>query len=193
MIDKVSIVPLAAPDIPSVLAIADECVGKNLYTKSDFERVLEDKDSFVSLLKSSSGFIVGYIYFFVTTTKDVASSCSQDESLFSSVSRKRCGRIQSVAVKSEYRGHGFSTVLMKSALDKLRMDGVETVFIVCWKPGAVVNLKKAITELGFSFLKEVERMWWNNTSLYCPYCNGRCSCSSEIYYKNIKENSLNET
>ncbi len=193
MVDGISIVPFVESDIPSVLTLADECVGKNLYTQSDFESALEDKNSFVYLLKNSSGCIVGYIYFFVTTTKEVASSCGLDEPLFSSVSDGRCARIQSVAVKSEYRGHGLSSTMMEYALDVLGRKGVDTVFIVCWKPRGVVNLKKAITELGFSFLKEVEKMWWNNTSLFCPYCGGRCSCSSEIYYKNIKENSSNET
>ena len=168
------------------LSLADESVGKNLYTRQDFENALIDKNSFVYVLKSDSGEIAGYVFFFITTTVDIAQKCGLDEALFSSVSPSVCGRIQSAAVKKEYRGRGLSVVLMKYAVDMLRSKGIDTAFAVCWKPGGIVSIKKTLNILSFSFLKEVEKMWWNNTNLYCPYCHGRCSCSAEIYYKKLK-------
>lgn len=185
--DDLSMVPMTEDDIPAVLSLADESVGKNLYTRKDFEDEIRDENSFLSLLKNKDGCLAGYMYFYITTTRALAEKCGLDEAIFSSVSSSPiCGRFQSAALKKEYRGRGLSMDLMEYSIDVLTKKGIDTGFAICWKPGGKVPMKKTLDLLSFTFLTEVKKMWWNNTSLYCPYCHGRCSCSAEIYYKKLQ-------
>ncbi len=57
-------VPSSECDISSPLSIADESVGKNLYTEKDFEDELVDENSFLFLLKNRDGEIaIADIYY----------------------------------------------------------------------------------------------------------------------------------
>lgn len=55
MSDELSMVPSSDCDISSLLSIADESVGKNLYTVKDFEAALGSENSFLFLLKNGDG------------------------------------------------------------------------------------------------------------------------------------------
>ena len=65
-------------------------------------------------------------------------------------------------------------------------------FIVCWKPGGVVPLGKALSECNFDFLAETKKVWYDDTELICPYCKGRCLCDAEVYYKLLNVETNNE-
>lgn len=174
---------LKREDVSAVLSIADRSVGKNLYSYDDFLSVLEDDDKFLYVLKDDSGLIAGYIYFLVTSSVEVEASLGLEAGTLPASSR--LGRIQSVALDEEYRGRGFSGKMIDAADETFLGLGIGSVVIVCWKPGGVVPLGKALGKCGFDYLMTVKEAWYRDEKLYCPYCHGRCHCDADIYYKNL--------
>lgn len=172
-------------DIPFVLSLADSSVGKGLYSADDFLSVLTDKNKSLYVLKDSKGGIMGYIYFLITSTSAIESSLPVKKGKLPSLDR--VGRIQSVALKDEYRGKGYAEFMINAAVESFLENRIDTVYIVCWEPGGVLPLKKALEKCGFKFLMRVKDAWYNNKSLFCPYCSGRCHCSGVVYTKKLIE------
>lgn len=172
-------------DIPAVLCIANECVGENLYTADDFLSVFRSDWKYLLVLRNSLGTIVGYIFFLITSTREIELSTGGERGKLGSLSR--CGRIQSVALKEEYRGRGYSEKMINTAIEIFLENEIDTVFIVCWKPGGVLPLKKALGRCGFSFTATVKEAWYSSERLFCPYCHGRCHCDADIYCKKLIE------
>lgn len=180
--------PLEPCDVDTVVKLSDESVGKGLYTASEIEETVGSDSKFVYVLKSGEGEIAGYIFFFLTDTDAIVKDAKIDkETLLKALdkSNAKIGRIQSIAIKEEYRGEGLSEKLIDFAVLKLLELKTECTFIVCWKKGDFVPLKKTMEECKFKYLTEVKKIWYDNERLYCPYCKGRCSCNAEIYYKKV--------
>jgi len=178
--------PLKADEIDRARLLCDECVGENLYTKEEIASSMNERDSFFYLLKSETGENAGYIYFYLTDEKSIADYAKLDVNLFYSVYRQqhnKVGKIQSVGIKEQYRGDNLATQMIKFVLEKFKSISIEAVYIVCWKPGGIMPLKKALLHSDFCFLTEAKKVWYDDIDLICPYCNGRCHCDAEVYYK----------
>ncbi len=172
--------------INEALHIADECVGQNLYSYEDFAKTINDDNKFFFLLKNEEGKIAGYIYFLITSSFEVTSSVNLNANAISF--SERCGRIQSVALCEEYRGNGLANKMIDFAVKTLAEKDIDTVYIVCWKPGGVLPLQNALDACSFQYLGTVKDAWYKDENLICPYCKGRCHCSADIYCKNIRRN-----
>ena len=82
--------------------------------------------------------------------------------------------------------------MINYALGVLAQKNIDTVYIVCWKPGGAVPLKNALYKYNFEYLITVKDAWYKDEYLICPYCKGRCHCSADIYYKKLQKNEENE-
>ncbi len=172
-------------DVSSVLALADSSVGKGLYREDDFLSVTGDKNKFLYVLKNEDGETAGYIYFLITSTSAIESSLPVKKGKLPSLDR--VGRIQSVAVRDEYRGKRYAEFMINAAIEVFLEKKIDTVYIVCWNPGGTLPLGKALKSCGFKFVMSVKDAWYNNEALYCPYCGGRCHCSAALYMKKLIE------
>ena len=178
--------PLKKEDVEVARRLCDKCVGENLYTEEEIEGAVESRERFFCLLEDERGKEAGYVYYYLTTEEEVAHYAKIDISLLSSLSpapRRKVGKIQSIGVLDEYRGIGIAPKLMEFVLNDLKGQGLEIVFIVCWKPKGSVPLEHALIENKFTFLTQATKVWYNDTRLICPYCKGRCLCDAEVYYK----------
>lgn len=174
---------LKREDVSTVLSIADRSVGKNLYSYDDFLSVFDDEKKFLYVLKDDFGVIAGYIYFLITSSRDIEESLGLEAGTLPSSSR--LGRIQSVALEEAYRGKGLGEKMIDAANEAFSNLGINTVLIVCWKPGGVLPLSNALKDCSFDYLMTVKEAWYRDENLYCPHCHGRCHCDAEIYYKNL--------
>lgn len=190
--------PLTKEETGIARSLCDACVGKNLYSNEEIRRAIEEKDRFFYLLKTDKGEPAGYIYYRLTDEESIASSAKIDITVLRTVygeTGKKVGRIQSIGLKETYRGLGLAARMICFALGKLAAMSVEAVFIVCWKPGGMVPLGKALKECGFDDLTEAKKVWYDDADLICPYCQGRCRCDAEVFYKRLngETNYENET
>ena len=187
--------PLSGEEINEVRRLCDECVGENLYGEKEIAATIVATDKLFYLLKSETGETVGYIYCYLTDIESIAKYSRLDINLFREVyssTDKKIGKIQSVGLKEEYRGSGFAAQMIRFILERLKDISVDVAFIVCWKPGGVVPLGKALSECNFDFLADTKKVWYDDTKLACPYCKGRCLCDAEVYYKLLDVETNNE-
>jgi len=190
-----SLRPLLREEIDEAQLLCDACVGKNLYSKQEIAAAIDAEDRFFYLLKNEKEETVGYIYYYLTDEAYIAKYAKLEVELFRSVYKqgeKRIGKIQSVGLKNEYRGNGLAAYMIQFILKDLRSISTEAVFIVCWKPGGFVPLKRTLINCDFKFLVEAKKVWYDDTKLICPYCHGRCVCDAEVYYKLLNEEKNNE-
>jgi GNAT superfamily N-acetyltransferase len=187
--------PLSEDEVGEARLLCDGCVGENLYGTEEIASTIGDKDRFFYLLKSEAGETVGYIYYYLTDVEYIAEYSRLEINLFRDVyssTDKKVGKIQSVGLKAEYRGIGLAAQMIQFILGKLKEFSIDVAFIVCWKPGGVVPLGKALAECNFNYLAEAKKVWYDDTELICPYCKGRCLCDAEIYYKLLNGETNNE-
>ncbi len=180
--------PLSQNDAESARLLCDACVGENLYSKEDIQCAITETDRYFYLLKTDEGEIAGYIYYYLTDEASVAKSAKIDAAVLYTVYRateKKIGKIQAIGLKETYRGMGLAVQMLRFVLDELTAMSVEAVFNVCWKPGGIIPVGKALQECGFHDLTEAKMVWYDEPALICPYCKGRCRCDAELYYKLI--------
>ena len=193
--DRFFLKPLLKEEISEARLLCDECVGENLYSEKEIAATIGAADRFFYLLKSEAEEPVGYIYYYLTDPEDIAKYAKLDAELFRKVysrTNKKVGKIQSVGLKEEYRGIGFAAQMINFILEKLKEISIDVTFIVCWKPGGILPLGKALSECKFDYLAEAKKVWYDDTELICPICHGRCLCDAEVYYKRLDGETNNE-
>lgn len=187
--------PLMEEEIEEAHLLCDECVGENLYSKAEIVDAIISNDRFFYLLKSEKGETVGYIYYYLTKVENIAKYSKLDVELFRAIysgENKKVGKIQSVGLKTEYRGIGLAAKMIQFILEMLKATYIDIAFIVCWKPRGTVPLGRALSECDFKYLADAKRVWYDDTELICPYCKGRCLCDAEVYYKLLDGETKNE-
>jgi len=180
--------PMKEAELTQAQALCDRCVGKNLYSRQDLERALQDPDHFFCLLKTQTGETAGYVYWLIETASDLAECTGLEISRLPGTgcnSSAPIGKIQSVGLESSYWGWGLAPQMISCGLEGLKRCGIQTAFVVCWKKGNHVPLHKAVSQCGFVHLATAERIWYNHPNLVCPHCGGRCECDAEIYFKDL--------
>ena len=177
--------PVTEADLEETVALCDACVGKNLYPRERIREAMAAEDQFFYLLENPAGEAVGYLFFLLTDPVTIARSAKTDPQVLTAVcdGPERVCRLQSIALREDYRGTGLAENLLNFALGRVRCLGIRTIYVVCWKAGLRVPLEKPLQKCGFSFLTEAKKVWYDEPLLHCPYCNGRCHCDAEIYYK----------
>ena len=211
--------PLKKEDIEETLQLMDQCVGENLYQKTELEQTIGRQDRAFLLLKTAEEELAGYIYYYLTSADQIAEdarlavqkirqvcglgapvreSRSARESRSERESRpvrkpQFVGKLQSVGIKEAFRRQGLAVLLMEHALAQFAGKGVENVFIICWNAGGKVPLEKALQKCQFAHLSSAKQIWYDKKDLFCPYCKGRCKCDAEVYFKRIHTGNPTET
>ena len=205
--------PLKKEDIEETLQLMDQCVGENLYQKTELEQTIGRQDRAFLLLKTAEKELAGYIYYYLTSADQIA----EDARLAVQKIRQVCGlgapvresrsaresrpvrkpqfvgKLQSVGIKEAFRRQGLAVLLMEHALAQFAGKGVENVFIICWNAGGKVPLEKALQKCQFVHLSSAKQIWYDKKDLFCPYCKGRCKCDAEVYFKRIHTGNPTET
>lgn len=185
--------PLEAEDIEEALALCDQCVGKNLYHREELAQAVGSEKRQFLLLRTGEGELAGYIYYYVTTTAEIAADARLAAGKVSRVCKggasAAVGKLQSVGVKEAFRRQGLAAWMMKYALAQFAEMGVEEVFIICWNAGGRVPLAKALQKCRFTHLSSAKMVWYDKKDLFCPYCKGRCKCDAEVYFKKVSSGS----
>lgn len=186
--------PLSTASLDTAIELCDSCVGKNLYSRDYLSTVISRPNHYFFLLVSPEQEAMGYIYFFITNIADMSALSKLPKERLSVISAKKnpvIGNLQSIGVKEAFRGQGLSSRLVRFYLERLYTDAVDTAFGVFWKARGTVPMKQTLVALHFNFLAEVHEVWYDNKDLICPFCNGRCKCDAEIYYKPLEKEAIN--
>lgn len=186
-----SVRPLTEAYLDAAAELCDQCVGKNLYPRSYLASVLGQPDHYFDLLVTPEGRAVGYFYFYLTDLTDMAEQAKLPTERLAVVSRKAdpvIANLRSIGIAEDFRSHRLSEALLRLALDRLQSaTRADAAVGICWKAGGHVPMDQILHTLGFHYLSDAHRVWYDNEALVCPYCQGRCVCDAAIYYKSLGE------
>ncbi|MCD8154921.1 MAG: hypothetical protein LUF78_09605 [Clostridiales bacterium] len=206
---------LTAPYVRQAKALCDQCVGVNLYTQEYLESILGDPRHFFYLLHAKDGEIAGYAYFIrmspeeftrlsrlpeeeisrlYTALKENAAPGGKkiragnvDSEMTAVFAREGLpvGNIRSIGLEKRYRGMRLSEGLVRFCLSQLSAYGAKVAVALCWKTNGSVPMEKTMLSCGMRYLTDARRVWYDNRELICPFCEGRCECDAEVYYKRL--------
>lgn len=187
---------LREEELGEAVALCDQCVGENMYTREELAQAITSENRFFFLLKTDEGKIAGYIYYYLTDVESVAKHAKLSTDKLEAVCPVKnapVGKLQSIGLREEYRKSGLAAQMLDFALNDMRRISIGTAFIICWKINGFVPLEGTLRKCSFSHLAEAKKIWYDMTDLVCPVCRGRCHCDAEVYYKRIDQEGYNET
>ncbi len=192
--DGLTIQPLTETELDTAVHLCAVCVGENLYPKEELKKILTDPDQYFYFLMTPEREAAGYIYFYLTDLSRMSTLSKLPLEQLALISPKKqplIGNLQSIAIVEEWRGHHLADRLVQLFLDMLQNKlYADVAFGVFWKPNGYVPMEKPLKRQGFLCLGESKRVWYDYEHLICPYCNGRCECNAEIFYKIIGEEEV---
>ncbi|MCC8157015.1 MAG: hypothetical protein LIO54_07045 [Oscillospiraceae bacterium] len=180
---------LTDQDVAEAAQICDRCVGKNMYTRDYLASIVHDPRHLFYLLFSKENKTVGYIYSIVMNREELVRFSKLDAKHLRRLCDKsdaNIGVLRSIGLDEPFRRTGLSVELVRFSLAGLASLGARLVVVLCWKIDEVVPLRKTLEQCGMKYLTDAHRVWHDMDDLVCPYCNGRCVCDAEVYYKRLE-------
>lgn len=182
-----ALVPLTREELETAHRLCDECVGVNLYSAEEIAAAIDAPDKGFYLLKNEAGEAVGYVYYRLSGIDQLAVYSKLGEEPFRAVCPEeygRAGQLQSIGLRADHRGFGLAARMVAFVRDELEALGAGAIFVACWNhSGGIVPLRGAVRQSGLRFLAQAHGMWYDDETLVCPYCKGRCVCGAEFQYK----------
>ena len=193
-IEELILTPLTLEYLDQATQLCGKCVGENLYTKSIIEATIKQQNQQFFLLITPQKKAVAYIYFKLINLREAELLSKKSLSKLKQIVKKDdliIGNLQSIGVLAEYRKYKLSEYLMKVYLEYLlKNTQADIAFGVFWKKNGEIPMEKNLKKLGFCYLVNSKRVWYDKKELICPICNGRCKCDGAIYYKILERGEL---
>lgn len=191
-VEKLKLHRLSEKFILETSQLCDSCVGKNLYTTKYLTSILHENSHFFYLLLTDKDVLAGYMYFIMMDRLEFASISKLDTTHLNLLCDKKdviIGNLRSIGVAKPFRNKGLSKELIRFSLEQLSSLGANVAVALCWKAGVVVPMRQTMLSCELKYLTDAHRVWYDIEDLECPYCNGRCECDAEVYYKRLEVKS----
>ena len=147
--------------------------------------------AFADLLKNQENMLCGYVYFQKTSQNEMADFLKIDQAVLKNLmgsEKNTLVNFRSIGIEPKMRNKGLSEILFSFAIEYsqkiLKADYMLGAF---WKKYDEIPMESNLRKFKFEHLLTVKNMWYENEKLICPVCKGRCTCSAEIYIKELKE------
>ncbi len=193
MLKQERLVPLSAERVEEALALCDECVGKNLYTREQLLAAAEQETQQFLLLLNEKNEAIAYVYFRLIALSEAERMAKKPLPALREIAGKEApllSNLQSVGVLPAYRHCGLSAPLVAHYLRRTEEEGkADLAFSLLWKPNGRAPMAEILEGFGFSYLTDAKRAWYDRENLICPICGGRCSCDAAVYYKKTEGRS----
>ncbi len=190
MLNRERPVPLSAERVEEALALCDECVGKNLYTREQLLAAAEQETQQFLLLLNEKNEAIAYVYFRLIALSEAERMAKKPLPALRKIAGKEApllSNLQSVGVLPRYRHCGLSVSLVAHYLRRTEEeDKADLAFSLLWELNGKAPMAKILEGFGFSYLTDAKRVWYDRENLICPICGGRCSCNAAVYYKKRK-------
>ncbi|MEG1682796.1 MAG: hypothetical protein RR295_03120 [Oscillospiraceae bacterium] len=186
-IQEFSLHTMTETDVPAVLELSDRCVGKGLYSEGQIRELLERPTADCRVLRAPTGALAGYCLTYLADAREAADTTKLSMETLRSLTPGRMPRVgicKSLGTEATYRGLGLGCQLQEACVDGLFQKGADFLLGVAWRKGYHVPVRGILERLGFSFLQDTQRVWYDEEGLSCPYCGEeRCICPAAIFIR----------
>ncbi len=163
--------PPRRKDIHRIVRLADEIFGDGYLTASDVNSRY--------LVLNVGGTLAGF------TNTDIW----DEEDATDNVTGFSLGLIETVAIRSSYRGHRLGNILVAAATSTLMSEGVDLIecYATTWSDTGICFVKRALVSNGFEEGQHFNRMWENDVQGFiCRACKKEpCLCDATLYRREV--------
>lgn len=182
-------IPLQERYLAPVKALCDQSVGEGFYSLEDWRRIMGQPGHFCNLLLEEDGTLIGYNYNHLAGEDEAAGELKLPTEELRQVAGAPRGAIygicKSMGILPPLRKSGLGFGLLRSGVDQLYQNGACSLWGSAWKQGNRIPMKGIFGQLNFSYLHDVERVWYEIEGLRCPACKQpRCVCQAALFYQN---------
>lgn len=184
--------PLTEADIPVLVEIGKERLGRDYIGPDDFMTALVDPGQFCETVVCS-GVPIGF-----AICREFGPECEETElDLPDSpqrdlvLSSRRIGLLDSVAIADGYGGRGYGAELIRRCLSRMEEDGCDLAVSMAWvHRDGVEPIRKALSSAGLSRSDLVIEGYWNewvdsSAGHDCPICGAPCHCFGAFWYRRL--------
>lgn len=163
--------------------LCDKHVGEGLYEDSFFKHLPSQTGHQFYLLSHGETYIG---YFYCLWMSSIGEMPDLDVSPVRTIlpPGRRVGVCRSIGIDRDYRGLGFSDLLLNYFSNSLFEEGCALVLVPAWKKATYIPAKRHLEACGFRHLCDLQTPWQTHENLRCPFCQSKpCVCDAVLYYK----------
>jgi len=187
---KLKVRPMTEEDLPSIIAIADDELGKDYVPIDRLQSLLEEaqeRKRFCTVAVLPDGSLAGFCMYSVITPEELKEKMKvpPEEIPKALLHSSRIGMLDTAAVRSQHQRKGIGYRLVSGAVEDLLNRQVGVICALGWESKKGVNIGGILNTLRFQELRRYERYWEEDSVKYnysCPDC-GRppCRCSAVLF------------
>ena len=179
----ISLRPPRRRDTHRIVQLADEVFG---------DGYLSDKDvNSRYIVLNVDGSLAGFVNTDIWDNEDATGEDSTDSDGFS------LGLIETVVVRSNYRGVGFGNLLVTAATSFLILEDVNLIecYATTWSDSGICYIKGSLERNGFTEDVHYPHMWEDDVQDYtCRGCKTQpCMCDATLYRREVNIDEENKS
>ena len=184
---KVKYVDFSEEYLNTVVALAEERLGKRYTTVGKLQAFIQDKNNACKLLVSEKdkkllGFLFSHISDISSLAVEMKLTAEEIEKIVGS--HDKIYVVKTLVLQKEAEKYGLATELTRQGLDTAKKLGFYSAWSALWvKKDGSTPAKHIMERLDFTYYKTVHMRMYNRPDFKCLDCGGRCTCDSAIYYK----------
>jgi len=177
-------------DVPSIIAIADDELGKDYVTVDRLQRLLDQAPTqkfFCSVAVLSDDSLAGFCIYSVITPEELKEKMKvpPEDIPKALLHSSRIGMIETVAIRRQHQRRGIGYRLVSGAVEELTKKQVGVICAIGWKSKKGVNIGGIFKNLKFQEIRQYDRYWEEDSvknQYHCPDCgHPPCLCSAVLF------------
>lgn len=179
-------------DIPDIINICNEELGKEYLTFQSLKKMITDEKIFIKIALSLNSEIIGFYIGLIASNmemKKLLHDIPFTDFHPSFNKTETFGVIKTVAIRKDFKKKGIGTTLMKDCLLKFEKREISIISLIAWKSKKGINMERIMATNQFMNLKEIKNYWTSESiqkNYYCPECGAPpCNCSAVVFGKII--------
>jgi ribosomal protein S18 acetylase RimI-like enzyme len=186
----VQVRPLMEEDVPSIIAIADDELGKDYVTIDRLKSLLDvapTRKHFCSVAVLPDQSIAGFCIYSVMTPEELTGimKVPPEDIPKALLHSPRIGMIETAAIRRIHQRRGVGHRLVTGAVEDLMREQVGVICAIGWRSKAGVNIGGILSNLRFQALRQYSRYWEEDSvknNYHCPDCGKPpCTCSAVLF------------
>lgn len=185
-----SIESITTDDIPSIIAISDDELGKDYLTTETLKSIsstAEGARTFCKVAVAPDSGVIGFCIYSMLSSDDLKRrlKVSNEKIPKALLHSERVGMIDVVAVKDQYKRQGVGFHLVSDALTELGKNQINVICSIGWRSRKGINIEGILRYHRFQNLIEYKDYWREDSIVKQYICHDcgqpPCTCSAVLF------------
>ena len=170
-------------DIPVLMEMFDENLGKGYMTKEKMMHYITDKNELFYAARREDNTLCGILLFGEESAETLAEQTKLPaEKLLHMAAGKKLLKCRSMCIAKDCQKNGVGRELFQTALTEIKASNkYGLITSLLWEYNGTVPAEKLHLDNNFKFLYRLKMPWYGYEDYHCIVCGGRCCCDGLQY------------